>query len=303
MISLVVLAVAIIGMLLLSQSAPQKIPNINFMTGYDANRSLLYLYHNGGDSLTQGTFSVVVNGTPTTNYIISDYSTEWSLGKNLIVSGVPAGKNSIAIVYNTTQGSPFVLRSATSDIVVPAGTPSSNPDYAPLSSYPPVISVPLLMQNVTNRSVNFYRENGTIIQSGSLQFTVTSYNSSVVYTPFASTTPNFLQLDNNSIVVISPDTAGWGMRVFATGNQIWELTSDKATLTVTNNGVNLPATPVKINHMWITGYRNFQSTVKISTAATIVPVYTELSSTVILTMSVPSYFTANTETQRIVKRL
>jgi len=61
MITVVIAAVAIIGIFLLSQQTPQEIPNINFMTGTNAAGTTLYLYHNGGDSLEKGQFAVVID--------------------------------------------------------------------------------------------------------------------------------------------------------------------------------------------------------------------------------------------------
>jgi len=293
MISLVVGAVAIISMFLFSQPTPQKIPNINFMTGYDASQSLLYIYHNGGDSLSPGSFSVVINGTPTNKYIISDYSSEWSLGKNLIVSGVPAGQNSVAIVYNTTGGEGLVLRSAMSNIVVPV-TPIINPDVITASTYPPVISVPQLMQNVTNNTINYYRENGTIIQSGGyIQFNITSsgINSTIV------TGNGMVQLNPGDTVKITPDSVAQGMTVFGMGDQIWELTSEKVVLTITNRTSNPAPYTGAINHSWITSYKDLQSTLTLSTALSPGSYYTELA-----VNNYPSYVKSQTFSSQVINR-
>lgn len=270
LISVVIAAVGIVGVVLFSQTTPQKIPNVNFMTGTD-NSNRLYLYHNGGDSLVKGCFSVIVDGIVRDDYTISDGSNEWSLGKNLIIPGITTGSHSVAVIYNSTKTGAVVLRSGTANIVVPA-TPVINPDVIASATYPPVVSVPQLMQNLTNNSINYYRENGTIIQSGSLQFNVTGINSTMFTT--SNTVP--VPLNIGDTVNIAPDSVTQGMIVFGAGNQIWELTAEKATLTISNRSTPVTYTGA-INHTWITGYKDFRSTLVLSTAATPGSYFTELA--------------------------
>jgi hypothetical protein len=270
MISVVIAAVAIIGLVLLSQTTPTKIPNINFMTGTD-NGGNLYLFHNGGDSLTLGTFSVVVDGVTkscsagsATCQLVGG-GTDWSLGKNLLIPGVSSGQHSVSVVYNNTGSGMVVIRSGTADVIVPA-TPIINPDIIAASAYPPVISVPQLMQNITNNSVSYYRENGTYIASGYIQFNVTAINSTVYTT--SNTVP--VQLNVGDVVRITPSSLSQvspGVRIFGTGDQIWELTAEKAVFNVSNRSSNPAEYTGAINHTWITGYKDFQSTLSISTVS------------------------------------
>jgi flagellin-like protein len=269
MISVVIAAVALVGVILLSQSVPQKIPNINFMTGND-NKDTLYLYHNGGDSMEVGTFTVLVDGSPRNDFTIPDGSTEWSLGKNLVITGVPsASPHTVAIVYNTTGGGPVVIRSANSSIVVPA-TQIINPDVISLK-YPPIVSVPQLMQNVTSHSVVYYRfKNAAISQSPYtyLKFTITQPNSTIFTTPVCSGS-NLLELSVGDTVNITQiDSVSQGFRIAGIGSQIWELTADNVTLAVTTSAgtTRCSISGLVINHTMITGYNNFQSNFTIGTA-------------------------------------
>ncbi len=264
MISLVVLAIAIISMLLFSQPTPQKIPNINFMTGSD-NSNNLYLYHNGGDTLKQGDFSVLVDGT-IKPYTISGGGNEWSLGQNLILTGVPSGAHNVAIIYNATGSGGVVLRSASSSVI--AASVTTNPDALSRTTYPPVISVSQLMQNMTNNSVNYYQEGGMQILSGSIQFNITKINSTIFYTPSAASSPVMVPLAIGNNVAITPFVGSGfspGVRAFGIGDQIWELTAEKATLSITNrSGGDLNLGAVAINNTWVTGYKDLRSTLAIS---------------------------------------
>lgn len=268
MISLVVVAVSIILMLLLSQTTPQKIPNINFMTGSD-NSNRLYLYHNGGDSLPQGSFSVTVDGVVRNDYVISDGGTDWSLGKNLIISNVPSGQHSIAIIYNGTGTGPVLLSSATSNVVVAPA--SNNPDVRPVTTYPPVISIPQLIQNVSSGSVIFYREkNAAIVPSlnSYLKFNVTLPNSTIWTTPPCGSNPFSLNT-GDQVTITQTSSTTQGFRIAGIGNQMWELSADSVTLSITDKSgaIRCSQAPAMINHTLITGYSDLKTNLSINAPA------------------------------------
>jgi hypothetical protein len=299
MVSLVALAATIIAMLLFSQTSPQEIPNINFMTGSD-NNDRLFLYHNGGDSLVQGSFSIVVDDTIRNDYTISDGGDEWSLGKNLILTGVPAGSHTVAIVYNGTGTGSVILRSASASALQSPG--AYNPDYRPRSTYPSVISIPHLMQNLTNNSVNYYRAGGTRLSGGYLKFNVTSPNSSMFYQPDASSSPVLVQLDVGNVVHITPyvvtipDPFSQNIRVFGIGDQIWEIAADNATLVITNRSAgDFNPGRVPITHTWVTGYKDFESTLTIAPGSPAGAHYTQL-----VLNHYPSYDASQTFSSQII---
>jgi hypothetical protein len=268
LITVVVAAVAIVGVILLSQSTPQEIPNVNFMTGSD-NAGNLYLFHNGGDSLPLGTFSVIVDGSSpkscsagSTACQCPGCGADWSLGENLLIPAGTVGRHTVALIYNSTGAGGVVIRSGTANVVVSA---TQMPDVIAGFSYPPAISVSQLMQNITNNSINYYRERGTtaVITSGYLQFNVTGINSSMVYTPVDPVGPPlFVPLNAGSRVTITPLSPE--IRVFAVGDQIWEFTSERSTLTIIGQNNTVNNLPVAINHTWVTGYKDLQSTLSFS---------------------------------------
>jgi hypothetical protein len=273
LISLVVLAVSIIAMLLFSQATPEKIPNINFMTGSD-NSNRLYLYHNGGDSLARGTFSVKVDNDIHNDYAISDGSSDWSLGKNVIVPNIPSGQHSVAIVYNGTGTGTVVLRSATSNVVVAPA--SNNPDIRPVATYPPIISIPQLMQNVSSRSVMFYRnKNSGIAQSlnSYVKFNVTLPNSTIWAStmgaaPACGSNPFSLNV-GDQVTITQTDIVTQGFRVSGIGNQMWELTADNVALSVTDNtgASRCSQASAILNHTLITGYSDLKTNLSINAPA------------------------------------
>lgn len=249
LISIVVLAVAIVAVALFSQTGPQEIPNVNFMVGIDtATPPDLFLYHNGGDSLNKSQFDLMINNAivPKSSYDIIG-GDPWALGKSIIVHGVTYGSNNIALVYNSTGTGSVVIRSASANFSRNSQTVTTENI---VSSYPPVIDITQLTQNVNNRSIDFYQENGTI-PTGTLKFNVTGTNSTIY------TSSGIFSLSVGSVVQLTTSPVAQSIRIVGIGNQIWELNGDNVNLVVTN-GSPVPPT-LTIYHGLITGYRDMQS--------------------------------------------
>jgi hypothetical protein len=258
MISIVVAAVAIIGVILVSQATPQKIPNVNFMTGSD-NSGNIYLLHNGGDTLVRGCFTVVVDNKIRDDFKIPDGDPNvWSFGKNLVISLPPSSTpHTIALTYNATGG-PVVISSANSSVMT-STTLISNPNYVAVTAYPPVASVPVLMQNLTNSSVIFYRENNAQISQSAntyFNFTITTRNSTIT-TNACGTNPYIFSI-GDILLITQSDSITQGFRMAGIGNQIWELSADKVDVTIRNSAgvVQCNLNGAKINDTLITGYNN-----------------------------------------------
>jgi hypothetical protein len=147
-----------------------------------------------------------------------------------------------------------------------------------------------LTQKITGASINYYREGGTILQSGNgyIQFNVTKINSSIWYATSPSSASTFYPLNIGSQIKIIPNTSTTytiispNVRIFGIGDQFWELTVSNATVTVINQSgtqdvVSLNSgTKVLITHAWITGYKDFKSTLGLTTTSTPGNYYTEL---------------------------
>ena len=280
LVSLVVLAVSIIAMILFSQQTPQKIPNINFMTGSDSTGNI-YLYHNGGDSLTKGTFDVIVDGK-STSPTFPNGGTTWSLGQNLIVtSGFDKNQaqHNIVLAYNASGTGPVVLRSGSSSLM--DNSSARTADVVVSSAFPPVVSVPQLVQNLSSRTIIFYREkNSAIAQSPStsFNFTVTLPNSTLYSSPACGANPYTIPA-NYTVLITQTDSVTQGFRVSGIGNQIWELSADNVDLRISDStgAVQCTQSNAIIDHTMITGYKNFQSNFTIGTATPVSNSFTALT--------------------------
>ncbi len=90
LISVVVVAVAVIGVALTSQGTPENIPALDAIISNYGNT--IQIYHNGGDTLQRDQLQILVDGNPTTfTKGESDTSwTSWSAGDSLVYT-VPVG--------------------------------------------------------------------------------------------------------------------------------------------------------------------------------------------------------------------
>jgi hypothetical protein len=280
LVSLVVLAVSIIGMILFSQSTPQKIPNINFMTGSDSNGDI-YLYHNGGDSLTKGTFDVIIDNKVAIPTFPNGGNT-WSLGQNLIITSgfdKTLPRHNIILAYNSSGTGPVVLRSGSSSLM--DNSSARTADVIRISSYPPVVSVPQLIQNVSSGTIIFYREKNTAISQSpatSFNFTVTMPNSTIYTSPPCGANP-YTIAPNSTVLITQKDSVTQGFRVSGIGNQIWELSADNVDILISDatGTVQCSRSNAIINHTLITGYKNFHSNFTVGTGSSVVSSFTALT--------------------------
>ncbi len=284
MITIVVAAAAIIGVILFSQQTPEKIPNINFMAGSD-NSNHLYLYHNGGDTLTKGTFSVLVDNDTRNDYTISDKGTEWSVGKNLVLDNVPSGAHNIAIIYNATGSGAVLLRSASSsnatlqNSISSSGAPVSGTtptqdlvscaaiNFTDPSCYffvAPDAVLNMFMKNVSQNSINYYRADKCSLSEGqifSIKIMDATSKSSITINKIH---PVVIKLSQNDIISIKFSSNSANFRTFGLAPQIWELTGDNVDLNITfANGTKYFSgngySTQDIAHTWISDYSNLNS--------------------------------------------
>jgi len=304
MISVVVVAIALVAVILTSQTTPQTIPNVNFMTGTNADGTELYLYHNGGDALRRGEFAVVtdVDPSPRTDYVISDGSDEWSLGKNLILTEATP-PTSVALIYTagSEQGG-VVLKSGASNVAVlketirPDATPvplggttggsggldTSNPQNVvnyilqntsligdALNQSPSTVG-PVIADVIGTNSTNYYRENRASIDQGtSIMLEITGAGST-----FSYGSPSVKNLDvGDKIVITQARSSPLPWKIFGLGDQIWEFAAQgvhvdwwkQSSGTWTNSTWPHSGNGVTLYHSRITGYKDIGSTLTIRT--------------------------------------
>lgn len=108
LISIVVLAVAIVGVVLWSQPPPEKIPALS--TGIANESCKVILTHNGGDVLENATFQILVDGMDKTNNFAKNGNpvwTSWGIGDTLTYTSTPCPPmpQKVQVVYTGGSGS------------------------------------------------------------------------------------------------------------------------------------------------------------------------------------------------------
>jgi len=292
LVSLVVAAVSLVAVILFSQPAPQEIPNLNFMTGMNSSKNTLYLYHNGGDTLNAGEFSVLVDGV-LSSYTISGGGSQWSLGKNLVVPISPAHvPDRVQIIYNgsgmsgSPVGSGVVLREAASTNIV--NSANISPDQAPYldcsavknwacaDQIPPEIVAAQYKKNLTTQIINFMKNNVNNGINGKLNsmqyhinFTVSKANSSIMWGAASCASGTRVELNPNDKVSVNFDTNSGpdDFILYGQAPQVWEMAGglgSKILVTVTfaNNSV-IDNSGNRLCHTYIDEYSTVESTIVI----------------------------------------
>ena len=102
LIGVIVTGIAIIGVMLLSQPQPQKIPDVNALIS--SNAQTVEIHHNGGDSFLKSELQIRLDGQDKTSSFVEDGNsgwTTWSIGQSLTYN-IPSGSpvpSLIQIVY------------------------------------------------------------------------------------------------------------------------------------------------------------------------------------------------------------
>ena len=107
LISIVVLAVAIVGVVLWSQPPPEKIPALS--AGIANQSCKVILTHNGGDMMENATFRIRVDGTDqTANFTKNGNAvwTSWGIGETLVYDPVTCTQlpQRVQIIYTGGSG-------------------------------------------------------------------------------------------------------------------------------------------------------------------------------------------------------
>lgn len=157
LISIVVIAVAVIGVAITSQPTTQKIPAVSAVISSTGNT--IHIYHGGGDSLEKGQFEIHLDGSSTnSNSLFSNDGnpswTRWGIGQSLDYT-VPSGQpipGIVQIVYTGT-GSSTMLASANFNTGTltygPTSTATGNTTTTTTGTTTTTTPVPRLVANFT----------------------------------------------------------------------------------------------------------------------------------------------------------
>jgi len=112
LVTIVVTAASIVGVVLWSQPPPQTIPAFDAVISKDTGNKWIHLYHNGGDPITSDEINILVNGN-ITNFTKSGAPwPTWASGESLDYDyNTGSDPKAVQIIY-TGAGSSSVLVAA-----------------------------------------------------------------------------------------------------------------------------------------------------------------------------------------------
>ena len=134
LISIVVLASSIVAVAVFSHPQAQKIPALSALISNQSQ--IVYIKHNGGESLANGTYKILVDGTDVTSSVNKTGSpTAWSIG-DLITYTKPGTTppSSVQIVF-TGAGSPVVIAASYFGSLSPMGSITPTQTGTPVIYY------------------------------------------------------------------------------------------------------------------------------------------------------------------------
>ena len=107
LVGVVVTGIGLVGILLLSNPTPSKVPVFDSII---SNRSkTIYIYHKGGDPLWAGQYKILVDGgDQTANFTISGGTDPWSVGETLTAIA-PSMPRRVVILLNQSGGGASIL--------------------------------------------------------------------------------------------------------------------------------------------------------------------------------------------------
>jgi len=113
LVSIVVTAASIVGVVLWSQPPTQTIPAFDAVISKDTGNKWIHLYHNGGDSIKRDEINILVDGTDKKAYFKKSGATwsTWAAGESLDYNYTGSDPKVVQIIYTGT-GSSSVLVSA-----------------------------------------------------------------------------------------------------------------------------------------------------------------------------------------------
>ncbi|MCE5337603.1 MAG: type IV pilin [Methanomicrobiaceae archaeon] len=287
LLGVVVVGVGLIAVTIYSQPTPEKTPQVDILVS--KNDSTISLTHNGGDSLAEGSFYVLAEGTPLYSPVSPPGGAwPWTIGEVLQykVSSVPGR---VQVAY-TGGGGEVLLKSATftgaSEALepdVPAG-PWGGGEWVESELNISFGSSEERDEWVVEQFVKQLEGNSIYLSqatwgggsnawacSGSFEFTL---NDSSTYLEIDNknnpTKVTFAKNDVLKIELVDKDNPA--MRFFAIGHGGWHISA--ANVKVYKNGTQQGDDKEKINRGKIYDYSNFDSSVVIKTPS--ISVQTEL---------------------------
>lgn len=271
LVSLVVLAVAIIGVGFLSQPPPVQLQELNVLASYD--NGTLYLYHDGGDDMVGGEFQILLDNDPDPKDF-EEVQPLWRIGERRSIGGINEEPERIQLI-SLRGGQKNLIR----EIRIIPGAPPITPGPAPTpgpgggctqeeldeyaQEYLEDNYVDYFSDQLDNDAVYFTRlERGPTGQTyitGWVNITINSTNSYLI----RSTTGKMNLNLGDAVSIFFRNVNQGSADIFSVGNKGWSFSGDATEIYVNNILVS-----GYLVDSWITSFTNYQSTLRFKSVGT-----------------------------------
>ncbi|KAF5056614.1 hypothetical protein DSECCO2_365470 [anaerobic digester metagenome] len=124
LVSLVVIGGAVVASFVFGQSTPNEVPHLSFGVAVDSEDHLLTLRHTGGDTLLNGTYRILLDGSP----VSPDHYRNWSVNEPLEIPDVTDFDGTVIVTFLDGSGGETVLRKVDFGDELNPGSNPENPE-------------------------------------------------------------------------------------------------------------------------------------------------------------------------------
>ncbi len=284
LISLVVLAVAIVGAGFLSQPPPVQTQDLNVLAGYDENNETLYLQHDGGDLMLPGEYFIRIDGGPPI------YRGEWGIGGSLTFPEVFEEPQRIQII-STRGGQQNLIREISIGQVTGGGAPI-RPGPAPipghggqctqekLENYLNITYISKFSEELNNDAIYLtrYRLGNSASLSGWINMTINSTGSYIVTPAQGNNPPVITNLNiNDKLAIQYVDAKQVSANIFSVGGKGWAFAGDNTNIYINPGQTGQQSfTNTNLIDSWILSFKEYDSTLTFQVGGTPQNIFTRL---------------------------
>lgn len=288
LISLVVLAVAIIGVGFLSQPPPVQTQSLNVIAGYDKDNRTLYLLHDGGDLMLPGEYYILIDNErqvfPTA---------EWKVGERYPIDNVDEEPQRIQIV-SLSGGQQNLIRETGIGQVTGGGAPvTPGPTLTPGPTPTPGECTPEELEEYLNRTyiskfseelnndavyLTRYRIGNSASISGWVNMTINSTGSYIVTPGQGNNPPVITDLNvNDRLAIQYVDGNQASANIFSVGGKGWAFAGDNTNIYINPGQTNEESfTNTNLIDSWILSFDGYDSTLTFQVGGTPQNTFTRL---------------------------
>lgn len=287
LISLVVLAVAVIGAGFLSQPPPVQTQDLNVIASNTT--TTLYIYHDGGDPMVPGEFALLLDGNPVDPIPAPSGGWPWEIGEVLEIP-ITTTPQRIQII-SLRGGQQNLIREISIGQVTGGGvpiTPGTPPTPGPggqctqeeLENYLNITYISKFSEELNNDAIYLtrYRLGNSASLSGWINMTINSTGSYIVTPAQGNNPPVITNLNiNDKLAIQYVDAKQVSANIFSVGGKGWAFAGDNTNIYINPGQTGQQSfTNTNLIDSWILSFKEYDSTLTFQVGGTPQNIFTRL---------------------------